>query len=132
MEDKKKRIFISGPMTGVPNYMVNFAEASLELKDAGYTDIINPAVVNNSLASFLSYSELVEMCYKELDFCDQIYMLHGWENSKGANIELAYAKSRNMEVLFQDKEKFHTDYWAKLQNVSDDAADVIDAKWIQY
>lgn len=126
MENKKKRIFISGPMTGVPDYMVKFAEAKVELLDAGYTDIINPAIVNNSLIPILSYSELVEMCYKELDFCDQIYMLHGWENSKGANIELAYAKSRNMEILFQDKEMFHTNYCNESQNVSDGAVDVID------
>ena len=128
MGDKKKRIFISGPMTGVPDYIVKFTEAKLELVAAGYTDIINPAIVNNSLIPILSYSELIEMCYKELDFCDQIYMLHGWENSKGANIELAYAKSKNMEVLFQDKEKFHMNYWSESQNVSDDAADVIDTE----
>ena len=120
MGDKKKRIFISGPMTGVPKYKLIFSEAKAELLLAGYTDIINPADVNDSLASFLSYSELVEMCYKELDFCDQIYMLHGWENSKGANIELAYAKSRNMEVLFQDKEIFHTNYCNEtLQRISE-------------
>jgi hypothetical protein len=39
--------------------------------------------------------------YCLLEMCDGIFMLGGWQNSKGACAELSYAKSLGKKVLYQ-------------------------------
>jgi hypothetical protein len=40
-----------------------------------------------------------------LECCDAIYMLDGWENSKGANIEYQYAKDNGLDICYESEER---------------------------
>ena len=45
--------------------------------------------------------------YMKISFCllemaEAIYMLKGWENSKGANREYGYALGREMKIFMED------------------------------
>lgn len=91
------RIYISGPITNAPDYKERFSKAEQKLKamhpDAG---IINPAVLSELP---LAYDEYMDLDLRLLDMCGAVYMLDGWEKSKGACIEYGYAIAKDLIVL---------------------------------
>ena len=93
------RIYISGPITNVLDYKEKFARAEQNLK-AKYPDaeIINPTVLDKLP---LTYDEYMELDLRLLDMCEGIYMLKGWEDSKGANREYGYALAKGKSFYFE-------------------------------
>ena len=91
------RIYISGPITNVPDYKDKFDQAEKKLK-AMHPDaeIINPTVLS---ALPLTYDEYMNLDLQLLDMCGAVYMLDGWEKSKGACIEYGYALAKDLIVL---------------------------------
>lgn len=91
-----KRIYLSGPMAGIPehNFPAFMAHAA-QLRAAGY-DVVNPAEIDNSGKTWEGClrADLREMCT-----CDAIALMPGWEASKGANLELHVAHRLGMEVM---------------------------------
>lgn len=92
-------IYISGKISGKENFVEDFERAECWLKLNDYKPI-NPAKLNSALPQ-LSYEEFMQIDYKLIDLCDGIYMLDGWQKSKGACAELAYAKSLGKKVFYQ-------------------------------
>ena len=90
--------FISGAMTGIENFNREaFFKAEEELKKKGYV-VLNPATLPDGLE---------RECYLDIDFAmlrqaDSIYMLKGWEKSKGARGELLVALMLGIDVLFEN------------------------------
>ena len=93
------KIYISGPITNVIDYKEKFARAEQNLK-AKYPDaeIINPTVLDKLP---LTYDEYMELDLRLLGMCEGIYMLKGWEDSKGANREYGYALAKGKEIYFE-------------------------------
>ena len=93
------RIYISGPITNVLDYKEKFARAEQNLK-AKYPDaeIINPTVLDKLP---LTYDEYMELDLRLLGMCEGIYMLKGWEDSKGANREYGYALAKGKSFYFE-------------------------------
>lgn len=87
------RVYISGKITGTTDYIERFAKAEKELKDRGY-EVINPAEMCRSLPR-LEHSQYMQLCMIALSFCDSIYMLDGWQESKGAWMEYIHAKDND-------------------------------------
>jgi hypothetical protein len=104
----RKTIYISGAITGKKNYMADFRNAEMHLAkqiakgNLQYTSVINPAKVCSVLPLDLEWDDYMKVCYRLLELCDAIYMLKGWESSKGANRELIYAKNMGLEVIYQE------------------------------
>ena len=74
------RVYISGPIAGHDDYRETFAEAEKQLAAAGY-DVTNPVRATEHLND-LTYEQLMQIDIVLLDFCDAIYMLPGWQQSK--------------------------------------------------
>lgn len=89
------KAFISGPVTGVEDYREKFKKAEAELLEQGYT-VMNPAV----LPAGFEWEEYMVITLAMLCSCDAIYMLPGWEHSKGATMEYKYAKAMDMTIMF--------------------------------
>lgn len=102
-----KLIYVSGPMTGYKNFnFPAFDEAALNLMNKGWRPV-NPAnidrafgfdgkeeckVTKQMLGEFLSRDIIA------ISKCDAIFLMKGWQDSKGANIELDFAKLIGIEV----------------------------------
>ena len=81
----KQCIYIAGPMTGLPglNFEAFHAKA-LELRSAGH-DVVNPAEINPDTT--MTWHACMRRDIAELVTCDCIYLLNGWQGSKGAMLE---------------------------------------------
>lgn len=90
-------IYISGKITGTGDYKERFSEAESRLENQGHK-VINPARLNNALPE-LSHEEYMTICMAELLLCDSIYMLKGYENSKGAMQELKWARENGLRIV---------------------------------
>lgn len=95
-----KKVYISGPITGTKDYLEKFEdiETALVLVHQG-VEVINPAKVNANLPESTTWEEYMRMSLCMLSTCDGIYMMEGWQQSRGANLEYAYAKGMGITVL---------------------------------
>lgn len=93
-----KTIYISGPMTGLPDLnFPAFNAAARMLRDLGH-DVRNPAEVGEEPGK--SWEDYMRKDLRLLCDCTHIYLLPGWEKSKGAHLELHIAHRLGMEVMF--------------------------------
>ena len=92
------KVYISGPISGLPLETVynNFTNAEVRLLEQGY-EVVNP--LNNGLPRESTWNEHMRADLKLLLDCDAIYMLNGWERSKGARIEFNIAVSLNYIII---------------------------------
>ena len=86
------RIYIAGPMTGLPefNYPA-FHDAAAHLRALGY-DVVSPAEINAELAHE-GWLPCMRRDIAGLVRCDGIALLPGWNRSRGAQIEATLAIS---------------------------------------
>lgn len=91
-------VYISGPMTSYPdlNYPA-FNAMEAFLKENFHCRVFNPA--RHPVG--LTFEQYMEMDLRDLELCDTIVMLDGWQSSKGANIERRRARELNLKVLSQ-------------------------------
>lgn len=95
---KFKRIYLSGAITGVPNYKNDFEMVKLDLEAKGYKNIINPAELDNVIING-DYEEYMQICLALIDMCSIVILIPGWEKSAGANREMGYALGKNKTVV---------------------------------
>lgn len=101
----RKRLYISGPMTGIPDYNYPFFNnVAVALRALGF-DVVNPAELHPNPGS-VSWEECLREDIAALMYCDTLVLLPGWMGSKGANLELQVAQSVGIDVLHY--ENFHT------------------------
>lgn len=96
----KEKIYISGGITNVLNYMERFAKAQKTLEAQGYS-VINPAAVNYNMPKDTTYEEYMQMAFTMLDMADGIFMLKNWQQSCGANREYGYAIGTDKKIMFE-------------------------------
>lgn len=97
------RIYICGPITGVPNYRYIFRKAKELLAEAGYKNIVNPAELCEVLPESYPYERILELCFGILTECDVLCLLPNWEKSTGCNREYGFALASDMIILdFED------------------------------
>ena len=106
------KIYCAGPMTGYPDFnFPAFMQAEENFKRLGDT-IFNPArmdieadgIDREGMSGHEEVPNLKEIARRDVDAifqCDMIYMLRGWENSKGARAEHALANWIGLEIIYQ-------------------------------
>lgn len=93
-------IYIAGPMTGLPEYnLPAFYKKEKELKRESWL-VLNPA----KIGEMPDYDMYLPINKAMLDGADAIYLLNGWENSKGAVLECKYALEKGLEVYLESNE----------------------------
>lgn len=91
-------LYLSGPMTGLPEFnFPAFNAAAKHLRMLGMT-IINPAEMDDGNTS-LPWGYYIRRDIKKLMECDGVVVLEGWQKSKGCNVELTIARMLDMKIL---------------------------------
>ena len=103
-----KTIYIAGPMAGLPgNNFRAFEDAEKRLASDGWKPI-NPARFDRVFGDSPSGRLLDAVCESEraaIPHLDAIYLMRGWERSKGAKLELATALQHGLEVIVESEMK---------------------------
>jgi nucleoside 2-deoxyribosyltransferase len=96
----KKKIYISGPISGVPFEQAKaaFEDAEMRLEEKGYAPV-NP--IDNGLPRNSIWEEHMRADLKLMMDCDAIYMLKGFRRSRGAMVEYTIAKELGFEIIYQ-------------------------------
>lgn len=92
-----KRVYLSGPMTSMPN--LNFPAFHAEahrLRNLGY-QVINPAELNPDPSA--GWHDCMRKDLQALLDCDALVLLDGWQKSAGAHLEMHVAHRVGMEIL---------------------------------
>lgn len=88
--EKKKVIYIAGPITGVKRYWEAFERAEDELLALGYIPL-SPS----RLPVGLSEQQYMGISLATITVADAVLFLPGWEHSKGAMMEMQFCKFTN-------------------------------------
>lgn len=92
-----KRIYIAGPMTGLPELnFPAFHAAAAALRAQGH-HVENPAEINAGPKA--QWLDCMRMDIARLVTCDAVYLLPGWEKSRGAKVEHRLAVGLGLQVL---------------------------------
>ncbi len=108
------KVYISGKIgeeTPSPETLKRFADAETKLHGLGY-ETFNPTTsgfghlakrICNDLNSMGTktnwYTEIMNCDLRELSHCDAIYMIDGWQYSRGATAELIYAATLGKRIF---------------------------------
>jgi hypothetical protein len=89
-------LYLSGQITGDPDYKAKFALAEKALRKAGY-DVINPALYQD----FGSWEknmrrDIIDM----MSWADGVALIYGWFNSGGARLEEDLAEKLGMRAYY--------------------------------
>ena len=98
---RKPKIFISGRITGDPNYVEKFYQSEKRLK-VSY-EVVNPCYLQFMGLPLVCYSwrTCMLVCFWNLVRCSTVYMLKDWNESRGAKKEHRLAKFLHKRILYQ-------------------------------
>lgn len=92
------RIYVAGPMTGYPDLnFPAFHAAAAELRAQGH-HVENPAEINADPNA--KWLDCMRMDIARLVTCDAVYLLPGWEKSRGAKVEHGLAVGLGFQVSY--------------------------------
>ena len=115
---KSKTFYIAGPMRGYPNYnFAMFEEVRNFLREGGL-DALCPAELDldqGFVPSTTMPNADIAVAFKRdihelMNKCDSIVMLPGWEQSIGANAELAVAEMLGLRVYLYKNQSMSLSY----------------------
>jgi len=115
-----KSIYIAGPMRGITFYNFPAFDAARDALEAAGWEVVSPADMDRNVDGFdpatrpvdfdwnrmpaqVDFGDCVTRDLDAVRYCDAIFMLEGWQESKGARAELAVADWLGKEIIHQTK-----------------------------
>lgn len=87
------KIYIAGSISRNPDYKEQFIAAEQILRAAGH-EVLNP--IRNTGEG---YKDFIDKGLAQLQTCEAICMLPGYEKSRGAKLELKYAETVGLQII---------------------------------
>jgi hypothetical protein len=103
------KIYISGPITNDKDAAIKFKKAENLLKSRGY-DPVNPQLIpfpkfhQPDLGDEGVWEYFMHAAIQKMMECKHIYMLKGWTESRGANVEWDLAKKLGMVIHYEEEQ----------------------------
>jgi hypothetical protein len=95
----KKRIYLLGPMSGLPNHnFPAFHAAAKALRLLGF-EVVNPAELDETSGTLPTRQDYYARDLLYVPGCDMGVALPGWEHSEGARLEAAVFHALNRQVV---------------------------------
>ncbi|MGP1587290.1 MAG: DUF4406 domain-containing protein [Treponemataceae bacterium] len=96
------KVYISGRITGLDKEVIfkKFNKIQNRLKKDGNL-VMSPTTL--AMNEGFEHEDYMHICYAMIDVCDAIFMLKDWQDSKGAKMELQYAKNCKKITFYEDK-----------------------------
>jgi len=92
-------IYLSGPMTGLPDYnRPAFDKVAKELRAQGKS-VFNPADIGPK-ENIMPRAWYMRKDLEGLMKSDSVYVLPGWDTSEGAKLEVAIARELELPIIF--------------------------------
>lgn len=100
---KYKKVYISGPITNMPNgNKFEFEKYENKFRVLGLEPINPHKLHTEEEEKTFKWSDFMKADIKALIDCDLIAIMPGWEKSKGANIEVYVARNLEIPVINAD------------------------------
>ncbi len=99
---KTQTIYISGPMTGLPDY--NRAAFNLReeaFRTAGYDNVLNPAKISEQNGDGRPYEWYLKKALSMMLTADVLYIFGDVTTSRGVDLELYVASRLRMPIVFE-------------------------------
>jgi hypothetical protein len=96
----KKTIYIAGKVTGLlpEPTALKFKTAQEHLESRGF-DVVNPIELIDNIQE--DWVVAMKKCLEALEFCDAIYMLPCYSDSRGAMIEHRTATKLGIDIYYE-------------------------------
>lgn len=104
---KKKVIYVSGKITGTSDYADRFSAVEDRLIAEGY-EVLNPVRAGKWLEHYLApekptWVQYMKYAIAAMMQADYIYMMSGWNQSKGARLERFLARVLNYNIIYEER-----------------------------
>lgn len=121
---EKKVAYISGPISGLQNGNVEaFALAQKKLEEQDYI-VVNPHEASKEVYDKWAkldcttqenkdqmWKEFMIVDIRHLTLCTHVFVLPGWETSKGSNLEILIAQKLGLKIYnYKDFSEFTIDF----------------------
>ncbi|MDR0226123.1 MAG: DUF4406 domain-containing protein [Burkholderiaceae bacterium] len=94
------RIYVAGPMTGLPDHnFPAFNAAAVALRAKGW-HVENPA--EHGILEGAEWADYLHYDMGRLATCSAVHLLPGWSKSRGATLEVHVATTLGMPIFFAD------------------------------
>lgn len=91
----RRKWYLSGSVTNDPDFRDKFARAEFQLKKYGFK-VLNPVKHEKDGKEWSYY---LKKDLRKLTKCQGIILLDGWENSRGARLELKVAQELGFKIM---------------------------------
>ncbi|WP_345956747.1 DUF4406 domain-containing protein [Pseudomonas fulva] len=96
-EDRANRVYIAGPMTGLPEFNFPAFHAMAATMRAEGWHVENPA--EHGHVNGAEWADYLRFDIGRLSTCEAMMLLPGWSRSRGARLEVHIAKEIGMRIL---------------------------------
>jgi hypothetical protein len=94
------KCYIAGKVTGLPEYIyvAKFRQAEIAVTILGYEPVNPVTLPHDHDRTWQSYMREAITAMMQ---CEAVYVLPGWETSKGACAEIDLAKALEMNIIYE-------------------------------
>lgn len=99
-QDRTKRVYIAGPMTGLPEFNFPAFNAMAATMRAEGWRVENPA--EHGIVDGAEWADYLRYDIGLLATCEAVMLLPGWSKSRGACLEVSIARQLDMPIMLAE------------------------------